>query len=717
MTFANPMLLVLGAAMLALPVILHLMMRRKPHLIEFPALRFVRSRHLANQRRLRLRHLLLLILRMGAIGLLALALARPTVKLGGTWGSQEAPVAAALVFDTSPRVDYRQDNRTRLEAAKDFALWLATQFPPESQLAVLDSRPEPPVFQVDRGSAVDRIKRLETSAHTQPLGQAIEDALRLVEQNDKPRKEIYVFTDLTVAAWPASGAARLQERLSKASNTNVYVVDVGAAQPSNYALGDLRLSSQILAQRSSLRVETELYHEGDSAAERTVEMYLVGAQGKPERTGAQVTTPAEGGAHVEFRLSQLPLGLHQGFVRTAGQDGLAVDDTRWFSLEVKPPWKLLLAAPKPAERYALFLAEALAPEAFRKQGRARFECDVAAIDTLANKPLGDYAAVLVLDPGPLTPALWRQLADYTAEGRGLAVFLGRNAKPLDAFNSPLAQAVLPGKLARQVRRPDGDVHLRPRNYQHPILAAFARQAGSIPWDAFPVLRYWELESLIEGASVPVSYSDDRPAIIERPIGGGRALIMTTPVSDRPSDNPWNLLPAGEAWPFVILVNQMASYLVGSAGEQLNYYAGQTAVVHVDRKVPFKAFVVTAPGNVKLNASLDAQRNAVALTTTERLGNYQVQAGGQSGGFNRGFSVNLPAEQTRLARLTDEQLKEMFGSNAYRLVRTEKQLDRAMSTARVGRELFPLLAALLALVLAAEHLVANKFYRDKLEPAT
>ena len=101
----------------------------------------------------------------------------------------------------------------------------------------------------------------------------------------------------------------------------------------------------------------------------------------------------------------------------------------------------------------------------------------------------------LLDPTPLEPATWQKLADYAADGHGVAIFLGRNAVPVDSFNAPQAQELLPGKLLREARRPDGDLWLAPRDFQHPILAAFRGQAGSIPWDAFPVFRYWELDQL------------------------------------------------------------------------------------------------------------------------------------------------------------------------------------------------------------------------------
>jgi hypothetical protein len=205
--------LLAGTALVALPIVLHLMMRRRPRHLEFPALRFVRQRHQANRRQVRLRHLLLLLLRAAAIALLAFALARPSIRFSGALGSQEAPVAAAMVFDASPRMGYRHENQTRLQVAQQFGARLLAQLPRESQVAVLDTRLGPAAFQVDRGAALAQIDRLEVVANSQPLSRVIDDALRLVGQSELERKELYVFTDLSEAAWPAEAAARIKARL------------------------------------------------------------------------------------------------------------------------------------------------------------------------------------------------------------------------------------------------------------------------------------------------------------------------------------------------------------------------------------------------------------------------------------------------------------------------------------------------------------------------
>ncbi len=718
MGILSPMIAWTGLGLVAVPVVLHLIMRQKPRLLEFPALRFVQKRHEANRRRLRLRHLLLLLLRSAAILLMALALARPSIRpsarLSGVLGGQEAPVAAALVFDAAPRMQYRQQNQTRLEAAQDLGLWLLGQLSRESRVAVLDTRLGPGKFEIDLLAAEERIRRLEIVTNSQPLPSVVEEALRRLDQSELPRKEVYVFTDLARSAWPDDRAASLQERIAQLPSVRIQLIDVGVEQPRNYALGELRLSGQVFANRGSPRLETELVPTGESG-QRTVEFYLLDNRDQPQKRSEQSYTLQDGQPQgVEFLAPSLGLGTHQGFLRIVGQDGLAADDTRYFSVEVKPAWRILVAAPKPAGRYADLFTRALAPSVLRKRGEARFVCDVVELEDLSRRTLYDYAGVCLLDPTPLEPAVWKKLGEYAAEGHGVAIFLGHNAQPVDSFNATEAQGLLPGRLLRQARAPEGDLWLAPRDYQHPVLAALRTSVGATPWDDSPVFRYWELDELAEGVAVVVPLTNDRPAVLERPIGKGRVLTMTTPVSDDPRQKPlWNLLLVGlqadQAWPVVILVHQMAAYVVGSSDQQLNYFAGQTAQLKLQPDQRHEIYYVFAPGELTFPQSADLKQHLLTISSTEQVGNYRVRAGGTVSGVDRGFSVNLAPQQTQLDRASDEELAKVLGAE-YRVARTADQIEREINTARVGYELFPWLALVVAVALALEHVLANRFYR-------
>jgi hypothetical protein len=718
MTFVTPLLLA-GAGLVVVPIVLHLVMRRKPRLVEFPALRFVRRRHDTNQRQLRLRHLLLLLLRTLAIALAAFALARPSLKFsGGAIGSQRAPVAAVFVFDTSKRMEYRHENRTRLEAAQELALWLLAQLPPESKIAVLDSRRGSGDFQVDMGAAKHRMERLETTADAQPLPSAVAEAARLLAGSTLARKEIYVFTDLTRVAWPVEAAGRMQEQLAQTPDAGMYLIDVGVQQPANLALGDLRLSGQIVSSRSTLKIDADLISVG-MGDKHTVELHLLESDPtakdpgtrKPQKRGEKTVTLQPGQSQqMEFRVGNLGLGTHQGYVQILGQDGLAADDRRYFTVEAKPPWQILLAAPKPAKEVTVFLAQALAPDPRRRAGLDPFELTVVDLDELLKTDLARYAAVCLVDPRPLDAPTWQKLADYVAEGHGLAVFLGRNAEEVKSFNENPAQLLLAGRLLRQARSPDETLRLDPRNLEHPVLAEF-RKFTNVPWSQHPVYRYWQLDTLPEGVHVIAPFSDDAPAILERPLGKGRSITMTTPVSDDPNRDPWNLLPVGSDWPpFVILAHQMMAYLVGSGGQELNYRPGEVAALELDPGRTEKSYLLTGPDGVQARITPDLKQHRLVVTSTDQPGNYRVQAGGPAEGVDRGFSVNLSPEQTRLDRHADKDLAQLFGTFPYRIARSKDQIELNVSTGRVGRELFGLLILAAAVILGLEHVMANGFYR-------
>ena len=71
--------LLFGLAFAAIPLLLHMLMKSKPKKLLFPALRLIQMRKKTNTRRLRLRHIWLLLLRTLLFALLVLAITRPSL--------------------------------------------------------------------------------------------------------------------------------------------------------------------------------------------------------------------------------------------------------------------------------------------------------------------------------------------------------------------------------------------------------------------------------------------------------------------------------------------------------------------------------------------------------------------------------------------------------------------------------------------------------------
>jgi len=125
-TFLHPLAL-LGLAAAAIPALLHLLERRTPPEAEFPPLRYLRDAERQSARRLRLRHLLLLILRTALVAVIVLAAARPILPTGGGGGSGtgsgavHAPTALAVVLDNSLSASAVVDGRPVLDRLKALA--------------------------------------------------------------------------------------------------------------------------------------------------------------------------------------------------------------------------------------------------------------------------------------------------------------------------------------------------------------------------------------------------------------------------------------------------------------------------------------------------------------------------------------------------------------------------------------------------------------------
>jgi hypothetical protein len=715
MSFVTPALLG-GILLVGLPIVLHLVMRREPRKLVFPALRFVQSRRAVNQTRMKLRHWLLLALRCAIIGLLALALARPTLQGSGKLGEQNAPIAAALVFDDSLRMEYEHENRTRLDEAKSLADRLLDQLPSDAPIAIITRGTRYRGFAVDRGAAQLKVSRLNCSAVSRPLDDVLADAIDLLVEKDDHRGEIYVFTDRAESVWSDTTLAAVRGQLDRLPGATLYVIDVGVGEPHNVGLDQLRLSSETLVSKNPLTLEVDLLATGNAADDETshvAELFLEepsenGSDVALQKRGNQVIAAgAEQPSTATFLLTGLDVGTHQGQVRIATDDPLPVDNTRYFTLEVRPPRKLLLVAAAP--QGALFMREAIAPSGSAGANQSKFACTTAVADELTGMSLDEFDAVLLLDIGPLPTVAWDSLSEFVRNGGGLGVLLGRNASR-GALEVPAAAQLLAGTLRWKSR---DETYLRPVTFDHPVLAPFADYAESVPWSLFPVLKYWELESLAEGARVVASYANGKPAIVERSVDGGRVLTMTTPLSDPAHRDPWNLLPTGpDPWPFLALAGSMSDYLSGASDDRLNYLAGETVVVREDVPLERGNFVLRLPSGEAVRQSLAPGRDEVVVTTTSELGNYRLESGGAQGQLDRGFSVNVVPEISRLERVPFDTIEDALGKERVKLARTADEIDVQVGLGRVGRELFPWFILAVVVVLCAEQLLANRFYRSE-----
>src|SRR5437868_11715612 len=114
--FLNPLMLA-GLSAVSIPIIIHLLNRRKFERVVWAAMRFVRLSVEKNQRRIKVEDMLLLMLRCLLLALLAIALARPVLRAAvGALGLSK--VTAVIVLDNSYSMTQTDGVEAVVEAAE-----------------------------------------------------------------------------------------------------------------------------------------------------------------------------------------------------------------------------------------------------------------------------------------------------------------------------------------------------------------------------------------------------------------------------------------------------------------------------------------------------------------------------------------------------------------------------------------------------------------------
>ncbi len=811
MTWANLGILGVGGVLLAVPVILHFMMKAKPKDIIFPALRFLKEKDISNRSRMRLRHFLLLMLRCLLIGLVAIALAGPSVASNdfGNWltlagigfstllvgavlllaffrssknwlligilsvlmighlgygafaysklqgpesgqliGDDQAPVAALIVIDTSPRMEYRNENQTRMEKAKEMATWLVGQFPVDSQVCVMATENDQPFFSVDVAAANRRIETLEVNYSGATIPKTMLEGIQLLSKASQERKEIYVITDMTEMSWAGDSPGQLVRLLDKYKETSLFVVDVGVENATNFALSPLTLSSAEISARQKLVVSTEIQRIG-AAAQRSVSMTIEKHDPPlpvvrndvavfPTTTmDPQTLTKdirADSSVEAKFTFSQpLEFGTYHGKVKIEGQDALDVDNERFFTIRVGDVKRTLVVHPTnndkkhPSHVNPKVLQSMLAPRDKVKAGTNRYESVTMTQEKFVNEAdaigISDFNTIFLLDPLPLDDAMWQWLEGFVNSGGGLGIFLGRNASDggvgHDSFRTEAAQRILTGSLEQQWYNEEADLFLSPKELIHPIFALVRESPTNVLWNRFPIFVHWGIEP--DGneklpTQTLLRFGNREPAVIERVIGSGRVLVMTTPVTEYGNaagkGTWWNALFSGNPGPAWMLVSGMVSHLVQSDAGSLNIEVSQPASFGNDlRKFPESYQVFTPKSDRRPTEIHTLDGGRIRFRFTDYPGHYRMKGRNDREVLMRGFSANLKESTTDLTRITPDKLDVYLGPDRYQLAKQQSEIQRQQGATRRGQEFFPLAMLMAMVVMAVEYLMSNRFYKS------
>lgn len=489
MGFLTPALLVLGAAVVV-PILLHLIQRQQGPRVVFPALRYLRRAELENARRIKLRQLLLLALRAGALVLLALAAARPVLRHGG---GGHAPTAVAIVLDNSLSTGLVVGEDRILDQLKERALETIARATSADRFWVIRAgAPWEPAVPASPGEAAALIQATEVAAGAADLGAALERARSLLAAGAEGRAtEIQLLTDLQATSLrgrvpggeDAPPVVVFAPRVEAQWNAGIAAVEVGAGLPPRSG------------ERSTLAARVVGTGQGDTVPIRmTIE----------NRVAAAGTVPL--GASAVFPFPARAAGFAAGWVELE-PDALRGDDRRYFVVPVQPPPTVALAQPIP------FVREAL--EVLADAGRVRLADPASAEIVVAPAAAGSGAA---------------------RAGRTVIVIAPASPLELPAANRRLAEAGIPWRF--EPANASGEARLVVEREGDELLEAL-RDAR--------IRRNYRLEPEPGATSdtVLLRLGDGAPWLVRGQLsGGGRYLVVASPFDETATTLPTSagLLP-------------------------------------------------------------------------------------------------------------------------------------------------------------------------------
>ena len=690
MSFLTPLFLI-ALAGLAGPILLHLTRQERGRPIRFPSLMFLEKIPFQEKSRRRIRHWLLLIMRLAALALLIAAFARPFVR-GGRLASVGGPAAEEVVvmLDRS----WSMEMGDNWEDAVSRASSVVGALRPRDRASLIVFSETPALLHRSIGEPARILAALDTLGTTSlatRFAPAVKLAASTLAASNLSRQRVVLISDFQRAGWRPDPDATLPEGVVVES------VVIGGDGAANLALADLELGRQGAGGRERVTVGARLVNTGEDAVTADVVLSI----DETEIETAVVTVPGGGAAPVGFEPFTLTAPFTHGELRIAepSDGGLQQDNTLSFVASPGGDLDVVVVDPLGTGDSNLYLRGALGI-AEGAGFAARVVRSVPDEEALAG------TEVVILNGGAFPGGTaGDRLRAFVEDGGGLLFVLGERST-VPSVHAEFLPATIGG-----VVEGDGERHLGFVDYDHAIYEAFrGPRSGDFSQASF----YRTRGLTATDGQVVARFDDGSPALVEGRRGTGRVLVWATGL-----DRFWNNLPLQPVYlPFV---HRVTRYLGGRGEVPAWHVAGSTvnlaslAEAAGSWEIPAGAVAMEPGGG---SVPLD-EEGGLALRL-DRRGIWEIRPPGQRPDRPLALAVNVDVAESDLTRLDVEAFQAAVGGAAA-LTDGSGGLDGTEETAEVAGEDFEksqafwryLLAAAF-LLMASETMLSNRLSRERIK---
>jgi hypothetical protein len=656
LAFLNPLFL-FGLAAGILPVLIHRLTERKAIPKKFSAVRLLLQSQKVMARPQRLKHLLLLALRVLAVMILVLMMARPVM----TRQSLLTPVdsgAKVLILDNSLSMGYREERGERYDLAKRAAKEILEGLKgPVIIIPTASPQGRPAggneVHWMSPQEAIRGMAAIPLSFGRGDPAAALAAAYRELK-DVKTSKEVLILSDMARGDWEGFSLSKLGVVSSEAGVAFLRIG--GPNQDSNFAVRGVALAEGEAVVGVPARLEVTVANFSDQSGSTLIQVYLSGV--KVDQKSMELDAGQEGKALFELFLERP--GWANGEVRLSG-DPMPFDDVFYFPLKIREKVRVLIVDGDPrtslkaSESY--YLVSALNPGG--PEG-SPFLAKVVTEEELAGLDLTLYDALFLLN---LSRPPASRMASFLDAGKPVFIFLGDRVTAEEYNSLPL----FPWRLGGVKEAGDSNPSkIAQANYDWESLKPFSGLKGeSLRGAGFR--RYFKIEGSKKNL---LTMEGSDPLLVEANLGKGTLFLFASS-----ADLDWNDFPLKAA--YLPLVQGLLKEAVGLTRDSL-------------------------PAGVRFGEPFE-ERSSPRQVAGPQGGPGIYQFFPQSGELRR--AVNPPLEESDLGKVSDGEIKKMFGMINTRVVEYKEGALSAVPAG--GKELWPFLLAFLLVVLAAEMGVASR----------
>jgi von Willebrand factor type A domain/Aerotolerance regulator N-terminal len=710
--------LLYGLAAAGVPVLIHLLNRRRFKEVTWAAMRFLLAAVRQNRRRIRIEQWLLLAIRTLVVILVVMAMAKPFLE---SFGAVIAGLRThrVLVLDDSLSMGYTSGETSRFEQAKAVAAQLVKDSRPGDSISVIlmGDPPKVVISEPTQNLAVVRkeIEELTLSHGGTNLAATFRKVDEVLEASSISQKQVVFLTDLQAASWrpKADVADELKKLLARVEDRRVrwVVIDLGKTGGENRAVTDLRPGSPFVPVGSSALIRTVLHNFGASPSDGVrVRLTVDGRLGPEESFDLQ---PGEDVPAV-FPFQFSAPGDHLVEV-SIDDDPLALDNRRYMVVPVRESLKVLLVdghfKSEPYQAETDYLAQALSPTE-ESPGQPRpIRVEVIPESQLANRELADFDVVFLCNVNQFIPRDVTALGDFLNQGGGV-VFFGGDQVLADNYNRLLyadGKGILPAEIGPSVgdaSQRQGGFLFNALGYRHSIVSEY--QGASDPITAgITQVRTWQYHKLVlpkdTRAERVMTFDNGDPAIIELQRNRGTIVLVATS-----ADAGWTDWPLHKSFP--PLMQQIAIRASTGRFAERNIRVGQPFDQSFAASGAGSPVTVVTPKGQQVSTKL-APSGGVSqfhFEQTDLAGRYSVRIGPPLS-LETSFAANPDPAESDLTKLVDRAAlaDAVPGWDFLYLTNSRELAEDASSVGRRG-ELHRFLLYSLLTMLLLESLLAWRF---------